>query len=128
MENVLEHIQENQKISCQFCRAPRFERPAVRSSTMPVFSGPEQVYALIYDFDSPARRPRAGIAARHPRGCGAIFRVSAVRFECIGATGLTVRGSITGRNYRFNQPGEQVVVDSRDAPSMLPLPRLRPAR
>jgi hypothetical protein len=51
-----------------------------------------------------------------------------VRFEYTGATGLTVRGPITGRNYRFNGPGEQVVVDSRDAPSMMAVPRLRPAR
>ena len=51
-----------------------------------------------------------------------------MRFEYTGATGLTVRGPITGRSYRFNGPGEEVAVDGRDAPSMMAVPRLRRAR
>ena len=50
-----------------------------------------------------------------------------VRFEYTGATGMTVRGPITGRTYRFNGPGIAVEVDSRDAPSMMAVPKLRRA-
>jgi hypothetical protein len=56
------------------------------------------------------------------------FAGGAVNFEYTGATGLTVRGPISGRNYRFNGPGEHVAVDSRDAPSMMAVPRLKPVR
>jgi hypothetical protein len=53
---------------------------------------------------------------------------TSVRFEYAGNTGLTVRGPITGRNYRFNGPGEQNVVDRRDAPSLMAVPKLRVIR
>jgi hypothetical protein len=65
---------------------------------------------------TPAYRPRADYVGE------------AVRFEYTGATGVTVRGPITGRSYRFNGPGEAVDVDGRDAPSMMAVPRLRRAR
>ncbi len=51
-----------------------------------------------------------------------------VRFEYQGRTGLSVRGPITGRSYRFNGPGEQVAVDTRDAPSLRAVPNLRAVR
>jgi hypothetical protein len=51
-----------------------------------------------------------------------------IRFEYVGSTGLSVRGPITGRTYRFNGPGEQVAVDPRDAPSLMAVPKLRTAR
>ena len=51
-----------------------------------------------------------------------------VRFEYTGATGMTVRGPITGRTYRFNGPGLPVDVDGRDAPSMMAVPKLRRVR
>ena len=63
-----------------------------------------------------------------PSQARADFAVAAVRFEYTGTTGLTVRGPITGRNYRFNAAGEQVPVDGRDAPSMMAVPKLRRAR
>jgi hypothetical protein len=67
-------------------------------------------------------------SAAQPSPVRADFAGAAVRFEYTGATGLTVRGPITGRNYRFKAPGEHVAVDGRDAPGMMAVPRLRPAR
>ncbi|MBN8786251.1 MAG: hypothetical protein J0I84_04125 [Terrimonas sp.] len=48
-----------------------------------------------------------------------------VRFEYIGNTALTVTGTITGRRYRFNSPGEVLQVDSRDASGLMLVPVLR---
>jgi hypothetical protein len=49
-------------------------------------------------------------------------------FEYTGRTALTMRGAITGRSYRFAQPGAVVAVDRRDAPSAAGVPHLRRAR
>ena len=49
----------------------------------------------------------------------------AIRFEYVGATGMTVLGPITGRRYRFDRYGSQVLVDPRDAPSLASVPHLR---
>lgn len=46
-------------------------------------------------------------------------------FQYTGATGLTVRGPITGRTYRFAKPGNAMVVDERDAPYFGAVPSLR---
>jgi hypothetical protein len=46
-------------------------------------------------------------------------------YEYTGATGMTVVGPISGRTYRFAQPGARVQVDARDIPSMTGLPNLR---
>lgn len=51
-----------------------------------------------------------------------------VRFEYTGRTALTMRGTITGRSYRFAAPGEMVAVDARDAPGAAAVPHLRRAR
>jgi hypothetical protein len=51
-----------------------------------------------------------------------------IHFEYLGATALTVRGPITGRNYRFNHQGEQVAVDRRDSASLMAVPKLRRVR
>ena len=48
-----------------------------------------------------------------------------VVFEYTGETGLTVRGAIRGRTYRFNTTGEQLSVDYRDAGSMMAIALLR---
>ena len=48
-----------------------------------------------------------------------------LQFEYIGQTGLTVRGTITGKRYRFTRPGALVSVDGRDGPSMFAVPNLR---
>ena len=49
----------------------------------------------------------------------------AIRFEYVGATGLTVLGPVTGKRYRFDKPGSRLLVDLRDAPSMASVPHLR---
>ena len=51
-----------------------------------------------------------------------------IRFEYVGGTGLSVRGPITGRTYRFGASGARVAVDSRDAPSLMAVPNLRTVR
>ncbi len=48
-----------------------------------------------------------------------------VTFEYRGETGLTVKGPVTGRTYRFEVTGDQQQVDYRDARSMLSIPLLR---
>lgn len=49
----------------------------------------------------------------------------AVWFEYFGRTGMTVRGPASGRDYRFERPGFQVAVDSRDVPGFAGIPNLR---
>ena len=48
-----------------------------------------------------------------------------ITFEYTGQTGLTVIGPVSGRRYRFDGPGAQVVVDPRDRPSLVTMPKLR---
>jgi hypothetical protein len=48
-----------------------------------------------------------------------------IAFEYTGATGLSLRGPITGRGYRFNGPGARVDVDARDAAWIGGVPNLR---
>lgn len=49
----------------------------------------------------------------------------ATAFQYTGATGLTVRGPISGKTYRFAKPGNAMVVDERDAPYFGAVPSLR---
>jgi hypothetical protein len=49
----------------------------------------------------------------------------AIRYEYVGATGMTVVGPITGRRYRFEGYGSRVPIDPRDAGSMRTVPHLR---
>ncbi len=49
----------------------------------------------------------------------------AIRFEYVGATGLTVVGPVTGKRYRFDHGGSQVMIDQRDAPAIAAVPHLR---
>ena len=49
----------------------------------------------------------------------------AIRFEYVGATGLTVPGPVTGKRYRFDNPGSRLLVDPQDAPSLAAVPHLR---
>jgi len=51
-----------------------------------------------------------------------------VRVEYIGQTGLTVTGTIKGRQYRFDRAGSRVGVDPRDRPSIAAIPVLRQVR
>jgi len=49
---------------------------------------------------------------------------SDVNFKYIGKTSLTAVGSITGRHYRFNKPGDVQTIDYRDANAMMAIPVL----
>jgi hypothetical protein len=43
----------------------------------------------------------------------------------VGTTGLTVQGPVTGKRYRFGNPGSRLLIDPQDAPSMAAVPHLR---
>jgi hypothetical protein len=55
-------------------------------------------------------------------------RMPDVNFKYTGKTGLSIRGTITGKNYRFAAPGEVQAIDYRDAPSMTGVPVLERVR
>ena len=61
--------------------------------------------------------PRAGDRRLQP--------LPAIRFEYVGTTGLTVQGPVTGKRYRFDNPGSRLLVDPQDAPAMAAVPHLR---
>jgi len=46
-------------------------------------------------------------------------------FMYAGQSALTVTGNITGKRYRFSAPGEQQLVDYRDAAAMMTVPVLK---
>lgn len=48
-----------------------------------------------------------------------------VQLEYTGKTALTATGSITGKRYRFEHTGSQLVIDYRDAAGMMGIPVLR---
>ncbi|MGI8951103.1 MAG: hypothetical protein ACR2FN_05920 [Chitinophagaceae bacterium] len=48
-----------------------------------------------------------------------------IKFEYTGNTALTVIGNITGRQYRFNSPGDMQTVNFHDASFMMALPVLK---
>ena len=48
-----------------------------------------------------------------------------VIFQYTGKTALTVTGSITRKNYRFNFPGDIQQIDSNDAVAMKAIPVLK---
>ena len=41
-----------------------------------------------------------------------------VKFRYIGKSSMSVTGGMTGHKYRFPYPGDEVLVDGRDAPGM----------
>lgn len=51
-----------------------------------------------------------------------------VYFEYTGTTALTAEAPISGRRYRFAEPGASMAVDRRDAPSLAAIPLLRRAK
>jgi hypothetical protein len=59
------------------------------------------------------------------RGADAPGRQFVVRFEYIGGSSLTAIGPVSGRRYRFAQPGAQLAVDPRDRPGLARIPHLR---
>jgi hypothetical protein len=48
-----------------------------------------------------------------------------INFEYAGKTALTVRGNISGKNYRFSAPGDVQLIDYRDASSLMAVPVLK---
>jgi hypothetical protein len=48
-----------------------------------------------------------------------------MEFVYIGRASLTVIGSATGRQYRFDGPGRRLKIDLRDAPGILTIRVLR---
>jgi hypothetical protein len=48
-----------------------------------------------------------------------------VYFEYTGETALTVTGNVSGKRYRFNHPGEILLIDYRDASGMRGVPVLK---
>lgn len=48
-----------------------------------------------------------------------------VLFTYTGKTALTVTGGVTGRRYRFTQPGDVQLIDYRDASGMMHIPMLK---
>jgi hypothetical protein len=50
---------------------------------------------------------------------------SAVVFEYVGQTALSIIGPATRTSYRFDRPGARVMVDTRDRHSLAAVPVLR---
>lgn len=48
-----------------------------------------------------------------------------VAFQYTGATALSVRGSITGKHYRFSKTGDILHIDYKDASGMMGIPMLK---
>jgi len=46
-------------------------------------------------------------------------------FEYTGKTALSVKGNISGKNYRFSKQGDVQPVDYRDASSLMAVPVLK---
>jgi hypothetical protein len=46
-------------------------------------------------------------------------------FEYTGKTSLTIRGIVTGTQYRFNFPGNRQNIDYRDIPGIAGIPVLK---
>lgn len=51
-----------------------------------------------------------------------------ILFEYTGATGLTVKGGISRKVYRFNNAGDVQMIDYRDASGMMGIPVLKKLR
>jgi len=53
------------------------------------------------------------------------YNLNNALFEYTGKTGLTVTGSVTGRKYRFNNPGDKVFIHYKDMPAVKTIPVLK---
>jgi hypothetical protein len=70
-----------------------------------------------------SRRSHASPDPVHPTRFAGVSGVPI--FEYVGATSLTVIGSGTGREYRFERGGARVEIDGRDQVSVARVPNLR---
>ena len=48
-----------------------------------------------------------------------------IAFVYTGKTALTIKGTVTGKQYRFGAPGTSLLVDFRDAAAMMYVPVLK---
>lgn len=69
-------------------------------------------------------RPHSGMPRPHSVMPQQMLQ-SRVFFEYVGRTGLTVIGSATGKQYRFERAGARLEVDLRDRFAMTAIPNLR---
>ncbi|MFN8490977.1 MAG: hypothetical protein U0350_25510 [Caldilineaceae bacterium] len=49
-------------------------------------------------------------------------------FQYVGATGLTLKGPLSGKRYRFDSPGALVLIDPRDKRALAGVSVLRQVR
>ena len=54
-----------------------------------------------------------------------VQKKGSVLFEYTGKTALTITGTITRKNYRFNFPGDKQLIEFTDAGAMMAVPVLR---
>lgn len=69
-------------------------------------------------------RPHSARSLSYPPIAQQVLQ-SRVFFEYVGRTGLTVIGSATGKQYRFERTGARIEVDLRDRFAMTAVPNLR---
>lgn len=48
-----------------------------------------------------------------------------IAFMYTGKTALTIKGTVTGKQYRFSATGQSILIDYRDAASMMNVPVLK---
>jgi hypothetical protein len=74
------------------------------------------------------RRPSRQETQAHASGGQSYWTSGPVEFEYVGTGQLSVTGPLTGAVYYFGSHGARVRVHGPDAPSLLSVPGLRPAR
>jgi hypothetical protein len=70
---------------------------------------------------------RQPTSAAFPRKAAPV-QSSAITFEYVGPSGLTVVSPTTGKRYRFEGTGARLTVDPRDHAMLLYVPNLRPVK
>lgn len=71
------------------------------------------------------QQPRAFNMNMQSKAQPVVQKKDTVLFQYKGNTGLTITGSVTRKNYRFNFPGDVQSIDLRDAVSMSTVPVLK---
>jgi len=73
------------------------------------------------------RTGTSGLTRNHNR-FGGEQQLPGVAFVNIGNAGVTVRGPISGIEYRFDRPGSRIDVDPRDRVLLASIRQLRQAK
>jgi hypothetical protein len=76
------------------------------------------------DLTRPAPSLRSAVPG-NPPNARPLARQFEIYFEYVGPTAITVIGGASGRRYRFDRPGDRLMVDPRDRPSLAAVPHLR---